>query len=94
MSFSPNRPGGLLGPLNGLSILLAILATVFLTPRLWPLVAGTIWQELHALYTPSTAGYLFWGAKLAAWPLTYFAARMLIVAGFMALSLALARRRM
>ncbi|MEL6767084.1 MAG: hypothetical protein AAFP17_07885 [Pseudomonadota bacterium] len=90
----PTKPGGLAGPLNGLSIGLSLVAMVLLAPRLFPLVEDAVWQELHSLYAPSTARLRFWGAEIASWPLTYFAARMLIMAGFMALSLAIARRRM
>lgn len=94
MSHLSGGQGGLNGALHGLSVILSLIATVFVAPRLWPLVQADLWRGLTDLYRPSTALWLHLGCKIMTWPLTYLAIRMAIMAAFTALVLLIARWRM
>ncbi len=88
MSQSPN---GLNGAFHGVSVILALVATVFVTPRLWPLVSADIWRWLNELYSYETAAWLHLGGQILIWPLSFFAIRLIAMITFTALVLLIAR---
>ena len=83
------RGGTLLG---GFSSLLALGSCVFTAPALWPLVDGTIWENLIRYYDLDVAIWLHWAAWLAMFPATYHGLRLAFSAAFLAIALWLARR--
>ena len=86
--------GGLKGAIRGFAVLLALCLTVFLAPQIWPLADGAVWGWLNGLYGLEAASWLHLGIQVATWPLTFFALRAGLMAGFTAIVILIAKRMM
>ena len=90
---SPQHGAGA-GAFHGFSTLAGLIGMVFLTPRIWPLVRGQVWDWLTQLYDYETAWWLLIGCHIAAWLLTFLVIRMALSASLAAISLLIVRRMM
>lgn len=94
MASHSQKPRGFAGAWQGLNNLLSLAACIFLAPRLWPLVDAPLWAALIPLYSPEIVYWLHVAGWLATWPVTFFAARLVLSALFGFAAMIIARRMM
>lgn len=86
--------GGLAGVFRSPAGLLALCATIFVAPQIWPLVGAGVARWLNQLYSPNTATWLLLGGEIITWPLTFLALRAGLMAGFMVITVLITKRLM
>lgn len=86
MAAQPNRAG------QGLSAVLAVIATVFVVPHVWPVVDDDLRRALFGLYSPDIAAWLHLGGRIAIWPLCFVLIRAGLTALFAAVLLLFMQR--
>lgn len=91
----PQRGGsGLSAAFNPLTTLSALFGTVFIGPSIWPAIEPTVWPLLTSQYDDQTAFWLAWSIRIGTFPLCYSVLRVVLMAGFTALTAFSAKRLM
>lgn len=68
-----------------LAVVIAVFATVFVTPDLWQAVEPLIIESILARYSGGLAEAIYWVLRLAAYPLVFFGALMALGVIFVSL---------
>lgn len=81
-----NPPNPLIaGSGKWLASCVGLYAAIFWTPDVWAIWEADIVDAILKRYSGNTAAILFWVLKLAAYPLMFFAVRMVLGVAFVAL---------
>ena len=80
------RHGGLIGVFGPLASLVALGATVFLAPSVWPAIEVPVTAKLIELYGWNTAYWLGWLVHVLTYPATFFVIRIGLIGVLTAIS--------
>ncbi len=85
-SHSARGQGGLIGALGALATPLALGATVFVAPSVWPMIEILVTSKLSQLYGWNAAYWLGWGVHILTYPITFSLIRVGLIGALTALS--------
>lgn len=88
--FNSSQPtqsqGGLIGAFAALATPLALGATVFIAPSVWPIIDAPVTSKLSELYGWSAAYWLDWDIHILTYPITFSLIRVGLIGSLTALS--------
>ncbi len=84
--------GGLPSFFGPLAAIVALLATIFVGPSIWPEIELSVRQNLAMHYSYQTAEWLALAIRIGTYPLCFFILRALLMAALMSLVALTARR--